>query len=166
MSSVTADRPAGHERVATHGLRATNWPLRENPATCLAWAAFCLSLAVVAGWISQSVTMGMLSALVLVLATWKLWVPVTTEFEPRGIVLTTLGRSQRIAWRDIDHLELHEAGVFLCTQPVRLPRGATNSLFLPWGNDRSSIAAFCQQYHPQYCTVVAANQAGPSDVSD
>ena len=135
-------------RESARGLRATNWPLRDAPVRSLASLMACIAIAVGCAVLSHSVSMGLLAGLAMTLALWKLWLPVTTEFEPRGIVLTALGRRRRIAWREIDHLELREGGVFLCTQSLPLHRAALRSVFLPCGEDRESIATFCEEYRP------------------
>jgi hypothetical protein len=107
----------------------------------------CAAVGGICGLVSSSLLMGTLAAATLVAAMWKLWIPVTTEFDPRGIVLTALGRRRRIAWRAIDHLELHQGGLFLCTQPVPPQHSVWGSVFLPWGSDRELITTFCEEYH-------------------
>ena len=136
------------ESVGARGLRATNWPLRDTPLPSLASFLGCVLLAVGCGVLSQSASMGLLTGLTVLLALWKLWVPITTEFEPRGIVLTVLRQRRRISWRDIDHLDLRDGGVFLCRQPQPLCRAALRNVFLPWGKDREAISQFIQEYRP------------------
>ncbi len=148
MSSVRARQVALRESMGTRGLRATNWPLRDDPVVCLAVFAFCALLATACGLLSQSTSMGGMAGAAMLLAFWKLWLPITTEFEPRGVVLTVLRQRRRISWRDIDHLELDERGVFLCTQPQPSHHAVLSNIFLPWGKDRAAITTFCEGYRP------------------
>lgn len=145
MSSV---RPTLRPTREQRGLRVTNWPLRDSPVRTTTVLFGCIAIAIGAGMASRSVSMGLLTGLVAVLVMWKLWIPITTEFEPRGVVLSACGRRRRISWRDIDHLELRGAGVFFCTGPDPADRAVLQSLFLPWGKDRDTIAAFCEEYRP------------------
>ncbi len=128
------------------GLRAVNWPLRDYPLYAIVTLALCCLVAVGAGWLSQSVHMGALSGLALASSMWQLWVPMTTEFGPRGITLSFLRIRRRIAWRDIGHLELCGRGMLVGSRPAHLNRGAGRKLFLPWGKDREAISAFCDEY--------------------
>ncbi len=108
--------------------------------------AVCCAMGLLGGWLSASWSMGVLATLALMAAHWKLWVPVTTEFDPRGVVLTALRHRRRIAWRQIDHLELRDGGVLLCTRPSTVPAAVMSSVFLPWAKQREQIAMFCEEY--------------------
>ncbi len=148
MSSVRTRHVAARDDMGAGGLRATNWPLRDDPARSLAYLASCLLIAGACAALSQSVSMGLLTGLALLLAFWKLWIPIATEIEPRGVVLSVLGRRRHLSWREIDHLELREGGVFLCPEPPPLRRGLLSNVFLPWGKNRQAIRTFCDSYRP------------------
>lgn len=148
MSSLKSRSESPRDEAGVRGLRVTNWPLRDNPVGVSVVALGCVLIAIGTGVVSGSVPMAMLALLALTLSLWQLWIPITTEFDPRGIVLTLLGQRRRIAWQSIDHLELHEAGVFLCAGPQSARRAALDTIFLPWGKDRESISSFCQNYRP------------------
>ena len=63
-------------------------------------------------------------------------------------MLSVLGQRRWIAWRNIDHLELHDEGLFLCARPQPASQAVLDTFFLPWGKERTSIAEFCEQYRP------------------
>jgi hypothetical protein len=92
--------------------------------------------------------MGIVAGLAMAITCWRLWLPITTEFEPRGVVLTALGQRRRISWREIDHFELRERGVFLCTSPGPVHESPLRCLFLPWVEDRQALSEFCDEYRP------------------
>ncbi len=146
MSSVEKATTVTRESSHASGLIAVNWPLRDQPLIAASAMAGCCAVALVAGWGSSSLTMGILSGGVLAAAMWQLWIPVRTQLGPTGVTLAVLGRQHRISWREIDHLDLLDAGVLLCGEPVADGGNPLRSLFLPWGKDRAAIAAFCQQY--------------------
>lgn len=147
-TSETSESFAASEAGKSSGLRVTNWPLRDAPLGCLAVYFFSVLMATGAGLSSHSVSMGLLTLLALMLVFWKLWIPITAQFDPHGVVLTIWRWPRRIAWRDIHHLELHKAGVFLCPYPQPAYRSPLHSLFLPWGPNRAPILAFCRVYRP------------------
>ena len=143
MSSLREKQDAVREHFGTHGISVTNWPLRDSPLRSISCLVGCLLIATVCGVMSRSCQMAGISGLVAVLVFWKLWIPVTTQLEPRGVVLKVLGRRRQISWRDIDRLELDSNGVFLCTNAQSLHQNALRNVFIPWGKDRESLIAFC-----------------------
>ena len=146
MSSVKTAYSMLREATRVRGLSAVNWPLRDQPIYAAASLVGCCAVGLVAGWISRSVSMGLLASLAVASAMWQLWIPIRTEFGPRGVTLTWLRRRRRIFWRDIGHLDLLSEGLFLCREPSGADCSGLGGLFLPWGRDRAAIATFCQEY--------------------
>lgn len=92
--------------------------------------------------------MGLLTLLTLGLVFWKLWIPITVTFDSRGIVLTVWRWRRRIPWGNIDHLELYDAGMFLCAQSQPAHRAPLQSFFVPCGRAGDVVPLFCQHYRP------------------
>ncbi|MFO7901523.1 MAG: hypothetical protein ACQESR_06110 [Planctomycetota bacterium] len=142
-------KPTGERAAAQPSeLRVTNWPLRDAPLECATVYLGSLLIAGGAGLMSRSVSMGLLTLLTLLLVFWKLWIPITVKFDSQGIMLTVWRWRRRIPWRHIDHLELHEAGMFLCPQSQPAHRVPLQSFFVPWRQKRNDIPLFCRRYRP------------------
>lgn len=149
MSSVKSAVVNSPRAGVIPGVRATQWPLRDEPlhamlglGCCAAAGAFCMLL-------SHSVLMGLLAMLALTLAVWKLWVPVTVELRPLGIMLTIWQyRRWWLPWRDIDHVELWQRGVVIRPRTRSERAGVARALYMPWSRDREALVAFLQEYQP------------------
>lgn len=81
--------------------------------------------------------------LVLV-AGWRSWMPTKFELGPVGFRIDTFLRRKRIAWRDIERIEVGRAGVFL--MPPGSSWGWWRGLYIPWLGRRDDLLAAIRQY--------------------
>ncbi len=85
-----------------------------------------------------------LAAVLVLLAGWRSLMPTKFELGPAGLKVDTLFRRKRIAWRDVDRIEIGRGGVFLI--PPGSNWGWWRGLYVPWFNRRDDVLAALRQY--------------------
>jgi hypothetical protein len=127
-------------------LLLANWPLRDDGP--LAWLVVigAVAASVTAGFVAQSAVMGVVSFLALSIALWRLWVPVTFELGPRGVVQILFGRRRRIAWSSVARYEVRRHGVLLLSEETQGPAAALRGLYVRWGRHREELLAVIAHY--------------------
>ncbi|MBL8829171.1 MAG: hypothetical protein JNM18_19465 [Planctomycetaceae bacterium] len=88
-----------------------------------------------------------LAAALMLLAGWRSLMPTKFEAGPAGFKVDTLLRRKRIAWRDIERIEVGRAGVFLI--PPGSSWGWWRGLYIPWINRRDDVLAMVRQCGPR-----------------
>ena len=125
-----------------------DWPIgRRDRAARLLVAGGGLA-AVVAGVVSQSVGMGLLSLAAINLAIWRVWVPVTFRFGPRGIDQTYLRRHHCTAWTAIARFEVARDAVVFYPDPGTAPLAALRGLRVRTLDRHDEIVAQARFYVP------------------
>lgn len=92
-----------------------------------------------AGVVAESGLMGGGCFAALVIAAWRLWVPVTFEFRSRGVIYSVLGRSRRIPWTQIARYEDRPRGLLLFAEDDTSPLATLRSIHVQWNGQRAAI---------------------------
>ncbi len=127
-------------------LLLANWPLRDDGPLGWLVAIGAVAASVAVGWVAHSALMGVVSFAALSIALWRLWVPVTFELGPRGVVQIVLGRRRRIPWSSLARYQVRSRGVLLLADDGRGPAAALRGLFLRWGRHREVLLAVVERY--------------------
>ena len=93
-------------------LSVSCWPLRNSLASMLGLA----SLVILAGAVflyTRQPWMSLFVLLVLLVCTWRLWLPVRYDFTATGITRTCLGRQHQIPWYRVVRADRCEDGIRL-----------------------------------------------------
>ena len=88
------------------------WPLRDS----LAGGMALLGIMILTGGfflLTGQLWMSLFVLLVLVICTWRIWIPVHFEFGASGITRTCLGRRQQIPWYLVARAERCRDGIRL-----------------------------------------------------
>ena len=127
-------------------LLLANWPLRDDGP--LAWfvAIGAVAASVAAGIVAHSPVMGVVGFAALSIALWRLWVPVTFELGPRGVVQILFGRRRRIAWSSVARYEVRRRGVLLLSEETQGPAAVLRGLYVRWGRHREELLAVIAHY--------------------
>jgi hypothetical protein len=146
MSSPIVTEPAAESHHPPGSLQLTNWPLRDDAPP--AWSSLigAAALAGLAGWLSGSGAMGLLSFAALAVSLWRYWIPVVYEFGPRGVAEFVLTRRRRISWRAIARYEVRRRGVLLLADAGHSPLAPLRSLYIRWGRQREELLAIVEYY--------------------
>lgn len=144
-SNSTNSTPPPASRPAPADVRVVNWPLRDEP--WLAWTLLIVlaGSAVVAGE-QLGVLAGVLAAVALAVAAWRLWLPVTWELNSHGVTETAFGRSIRIPWNAIGAWRDYPGGVLLLPDPDAAPVLALRGRFIAWRKHRLEVLALLEHY--------------------
>lgn len=134
MTSTAASRRQ-REAAAPRELLLVNWPLRDRaPVSWLAVAA-AVAVAVTISSVASSPASGLAAFAALLLAMWRLWLPVRFEIGPQGVTESVLSRRRRIPWRKIGGFQTRRGGVALFPRPNELRAVAPRSLFIHGGRE-------------------------------
>ena len=87
------------------------------------------------------------AAVVLLIVTWRYFVPTMYELSALGVSENCVGRRRRIPWISIDRYVLGRRGAYLSSAgaPLELLRG----LYLPWGSHREQVVTTLRYYLPR-----------------
>jgi hypothetical protein len=148
MKAMTkSSLPRSAARISTHpapeDVTVWNWPLRDEGLR--SWAMLIGIAGVVSLiWMAVgSLPLTFLSATTLLLAVWRLWLPVKWELGLTGITQTVLGFRRRIPWLAVARFELRSDGVWLFADREASPLRA---VFIGYGGQRTKIAALVDYY--------------------
>jgi hypothetical protein len=145
MSEASGDNTSTRA-ASLRDVRVVNWPLRDEPLYALAVSLGCVAAGVLAGVVASSGAMGLLAASCLLLAFWKLWVPVACELGPSGITISVLRWRRHVAWRQIERVQCVARGVLICGPTTVAWAQSWCSLYLPWRYHPQLVIEFHAQY--------------------
>jgi hypothetical protein len=122
-------------------LRLVIWPPAVAPVRTLLLLAGTCALAAICGWLSQSPAMGLLTWLVLMIAMWRAWLPVTYQLGRNGVDLSVLSRNRHYDWWQFSDFETNEQTIVLKSKRAdyRAPDGG--DLCIHWANRRDEVVA-------------------------
>ncbi len=141
MSSAGSQERALGWRRDVREVRVVNWPLRRSGIGPWLLLAGCIGISTAVGVLSANWYAGVASIVALLISLWRLWVPVTFELGPRGIVQTVWGRSYRISWREFARFQVLRSGVLLLVDPRPSPLDAFRGLFVRFDGQKDDVLA-------------------------
>lgn len=94
-------------------LLVQHWPLTQSPWETGAMAIAFAAVGLIAYYASSSWSLGLLCMVLLLLTSWRMWLPATFEIGPRGIVQKNLWGQRRIQWRSVDSFQTQRKGVLV-----------------------------------------------------
>jgi len=93
-------------------LSVSCWPLRDSLASMLGMASIVMLASAVFLYTRQP-WMSLFVLLVLLVCTWRLWLPVRYDFAATGITRTCLGRRHQIPWYRVVRADRCQDGIRL-----------------------------------------------------
>jgi hypothetical protein len=138
MSSA-AEKTSLRQRTAPPTVRLQVWPLRDEPVRSGALIGLLGMIALISGISSSSVAAGVFVFGLLCLTIRRLWVPVTYEFGPKGLVQTTWGSRRRIIWSEVASYELFPDGVTISPVKAKSPGAILNGIFIRFNHQREEL---------------------------
>jgi hypothetical protein len=147
--------PASHHSSSDHGLHIRvapeevaywHWPLRDSGWGGWFTMGIVFGLPVLGGWASESVAMGLLTLVSLLIVSWQTWLPMWVEIGPSGVTRQALGRRHRIPWTAIMHYEVCLYGVLMLPDAAVTRISALRGFYLHWGKHRTEVLA-CFEYY-------------------
>ncbi|MHB0957370.1 MAG: hypothetical protein ACYC6N_09970 [Pirellulaceae bacterium] len=148
MSVVSLDDTSVPASPPARVLQVVNWPVRDDPLSALIGGAICGTMGLVAGGLSASWSMGLLTTLVGMLCLWKLWIPIVCELGPAGITFRMFRFRRHMAWRQIEWVSPAARGVWIGGSEAATRPGSDRNLYLPWRRRPHVLREFHDYYHP------------------
>ena len=141
-SEITSVR----SRTAPPTATLKSWPLRDEPLP--SWGA--LGLASVAALVGSQMSgrwgIGIVLFAVILATTWQLWMPMSFELSPKGVIRSILIWRRRIAWSEFSRYELLPHGIFLRHFSDQSALDSVNGLFLPSKPPHAELTAILDYY--------------------
>lgn len=127
-------------------LRLSNWPLRDEGLKSLAAVVAMVAVSIAVAVLAESPASGLLALAALALSAWRLWVPVTYEFNSQGVTQIVFGRRRRISWRKIAGYRIRRSGVWFIPQQADRQVAAPPMLYVRCGHQLEPMAAIVAFY--------------------
>jgi hypothetical protein len=124
----------------------TVWPLHDDPLRSWSLVLGVVALSALAGWVAASFAMGLFCLAAILVALWRMWVPVTFHLGPRGIVQTVLGRQTRFLWSSVARFEVHSSGVLLLPDADPTPLNKLRSLYIRFQGEKVALLELVDYY--------------------
>ncbi len=146
MRSTTVYEPDRQLNEPPANLEIVNWPLRDNPATCILLillvllGASCITIA------SNNLVVGLVGFSACAVTLRRMWIPVQYEFGPKGVIETVYGRSRRTPWSSIRVGEIRGDGVFLDRTSETTPLSALRGHYIRWGENKAELIGLLNYY--------------------
>ena len=113
MRSTTDHVPQQETVEPPEDLQLVSWPPRDDGVAGWIFLSLALLLPIVIGFATGNVLFLLVGLLLVTLAMWRMWIPITYQLGPRGVVETVLGRSRRIPWTAVKQWEVRRNGLLL-----------------------------------------------------
>jgi hypothetical protein len=134
------------QRQAPRDVTLRSWPIAAPAAGPKLLLVGGLLLAWLAGMMSGSAATGFVLAAGILLALWRVWLPVRFEIGPFGVTQHCLGRQRRIPWSSIGRAVRQSAGLLVLPNAQPAPLESLRSLYIPFGNQQADIVAAFEYY--------------------
>ena len=91
----------------------------------------------------------------IMLAMWRLFVPLTFEVNSRGLTQSILGRKRLVPYNAIGRYEVHRDGILLLPRAILANHGEPSavdffrSLYVPFGGHQEQILEALEHYCPK-----------------
>ena len=133
-------------RPAPRDVTVRAWPLAHGDRMAVVGVIGAALVFATAAYASRSAgTAAILAALVL-LALWRLYLPVQYELSAGGITRTVLGRTRRVPWSGVGAVSRRESGVVVLRDWEDGPLALLRGIYIPYNNHKSDVQAVFDFY--------------------
>lgn len=144
MSTSTSYTTAETDLTELVVVRA--WPLLDWGAWSIVAVGVLVVFATAIGLATQSIVSALAAVGVVLLAGWRLLVPIHYELGPDGITQSVLRFKRHLRWRSIGCFRIGRQGVLLlhAHQPIRFD--TARGLYIPWHDHRNAMLEILRQH--------------------
>jgi hypothetical protein len=127
-------------------LQLRNWTLVDHPSAGALLILLVIFSVAATMWFSGSVALSASCLVALVLALWRMWLPVRFELDSRGVQQILWGRRHFFPWSCIDHFQVDRRGVLLVPrrEASRVPLAST--LYIGGGGHQAELCHLVSFY--------------------
>ncbi|PQO44956.1 hypothetical protein [Blastopirellula marina] len=127
-------------------LLVRHWPLVQSPWETGAMAAAFITVGLIAFYASSSSSLGVLCTLLLLLTSWRMWLPADFEIGPRGIVQKNLWGQRRIQWRSVESCQSQRKGVVVYLAADASAAAELSNVYISGPNQVDEICEIIDYY--------------------
>jgi len=127
-------------------LRWRSWPLVEHPWSSAGVGAGLIGVGILVGLFGPWPWLAVPAVLMLIVALWRFFLPVTFELNEYGVEQTLLGRAVRIPWQSIREYRPRQSGVLLVPRGEHSAMAAFSGTFLPFGTHREQVLRYAEHF--------------------
>lgn len=133
-------------RQAPRDVIVRSWPLGQGNRQAWGLLAVTTGVCLVLGTWSGSLATGLVLGATLLLAGWRLLLPIEFELSAMGITRTTFWSTRRIPWSVIGRVQRRTHGVafYQSVEPVALE--SLHALYVPFGKQEAELLALLDYY--------------------
>jgi hypothetical protein len=130
-------------------IRWQSWPLRDERLRALLLLIGIVAVGLLVQTLTGRVYLSLLAVAVLMIASWRFFLPVVIELSDEGVSQQRFGRQHRTAWQSIRRYEVCSTGVLLLPDEDRSILASFRGLFLPWATHRDEVLAHVHHHLDQ-----------------
>jgi len=153
VSSVPGASPDSAHFAGLALLRWQSWPLRQRPLRAVLALGMLLAAGIGVQWLTGRIYLAAASVAVLIVASWRFFLPVTFQLSQSGIDYWVLGRRRHIPWQSIRSYRIQADGVLLLPYQDQSLIARLNGVYVRWNGHKEQVLALLEQH-------VAAGRVG------
>ena len=146
MPRSTQDYPARANELPA--LQITNWPLRQQPRFVMFAACAIVVMSLIALWALQNRLAGLAVCIILLLTTWRMWIPIRYQLDSRGVQTFVGNRRSQMPWSRIARYEVDPHGILLLHQQDAFPLTALRGTYIYSSSEHEDLLKLIEFYCP------------------
>jgi hypothetical protein len=131
--------------VAPEPVAWRSWPLVDDFRSIWPLAALAVAMIALVGLGTGSIGNALFAAAVIVIASWRIWMPMRYEVNSSGFVRSCLGRARRVSWSAVARVDVLPNGFRLLNYAEPGLFDAWTATFVPWGTHGEEVLAIVRQ---------------------
>jgi hypothetical protein len=147
MSSAPSTPNSAQDAVAAppRSVRWRSWPLQDDRPRMAMLLAAVAGISLVVGW--QAGWQWLVVAVVVqLLPLWRWFIATDYEADERGISQTVLGRTRKVPWRAVAHLEVGRHGIWLLPHSTGQRQRDLRGAYVPCQGRTAEISAAARHF--------------------
>lgn len=105
-----------------------------------------IAVGLIAYYASHSSSLGILCTLLLLLTSWRMWLPAEFDIGPRGIVQKNLWGQRRIQWRSVENCQSQRKGVVVYLTTDASAAAELSNVYISGPNQVEEICEIVEYY--------------------
>jgi len=146
VSSVSGATPDSAHFAGFALLCWQSWPLRQRPLRAVLALGVLLAVGIGVQWLTGRWHLAAASVAVLIVTSWRFFLPVTFQLSQSGIDYWVLGRRRHIPWESIRSCRIQADGVLLLPHQDDSLIARLNGVYVPWNGHKQQVLALLEQH--------------------
>ncbi len=122
------------------------WYLADHPGWTISWLLALGSIWVVVSWVTGRGYLGWVAVGVVVLGSWRLWIPIRYALTAEGIQEAIWAMRWTIPWKAIARYEVADSGLWLFPHQPGTTGSPPRGMYLPWADHRQQVLSHFEHH--------------------